>query len=132
MVVIDTSAWIEYFRDGDSYIVESVDRCLMRNTVAIGDLISCEVMQGIRSPKHYKEICSIFASLPRYEMVGFPIAERAAYNYRMLRSRGVTIRKTIDVLIGTFCVENGMQLLHNDRDFDAMANYLGLSLFSSK
>jgi hypothetical protein len=126
VVIVDTSAWVEYFRDGDPSVVESVARCLDQDLVAIGDLVYCEVMQGIRSPRQRQEVSSLFLSLPQYEMVGFVIAERAAHNYRILRSRGVTVRKTLDVLIGTFCAEHGMQIIHHDRDFDLMAEHIGL------
>lgn len=130
MVIVDTSAWIEYFRDGAPSVVEKVDRCLDEDLVAIGDLVYCEVMQGIRSPRQHQEISSLFQSLPRFEMVGFHIAERAARNYRVLRSRGVTVRKTIDVLIGTFCAENGLPIIHYDRDFDLMAKHIGLVVWT--
>jgi predicted nucleic acid-binding protein len=128
MIVVDSSAWIEYFRDGQPLIVSKVDRCLEQDLVGIGDLIYCEVMQGIRSTTQRRRVSDLLLSLPRFEMVGFAIAEKAAANYRLLRSRGLTVRKTIDVLIGTFCVENDMQLAHYDRDFDVMAPHIGLRI----
>ena len=128
MVIVDTSAWIEYFRDGEASVVGKVDRCLKQELVGIGDLIYCEVMQGIRSVAQRQQISQLLLSLPRFEMVGFPIAEKAAANYRLLRSRGVTVRKTVDVIIGTFCAENALPLAHHDRDFDVMAPHLGLRL----
>ncbi len=128
MVIVDTSAWIEYFRSGQADIVEKVDRCLQEDVVGIGDLVYCEVMQGIRAPRQRREISSLLLSLPRFEMVGFPIAEKSAANYRLLRSKGVTVRKTIDVLIGTFCAEHDYTLVHNDRDFDLMARHIGLDV----
>ncbi len=126
MVIIDTSAWIEYFGNGNPQIVAKVDQCLAQNLVGIGDLIYCEVMQGIRSPQQRKTVSSLFASLPHFDMVGFQIAEKSAANYRLLRSKGVTIRKTIDVLIGTFCAEKGFDLIHNDSNFNLMARHIGL------
>jgi len=129
MVIVDTSAWIEYFRDGEPRIVENVDRCLDQDLAGIGDLVYCEVMQGIRSARQRREISELFLSLPLYEMVGFSIAERAANNYRLLRSRGVTVRKTIDVLIGTFCATHSLPLIHHDRDFDLMAKHIGLTIW---
>lgn len=129
MVIVDTSAWVEFFRDGTPAVVENVVRCLEQDLVAIGDLVYCEVMQGVRSPRQRQEISSLFQSLPHFEMVGFHIAERAAENYRVLRSRGVTVRKTVDVLIGTFCAENGLQIVHYDRDFDLMAQHIGLAVW---
>ena len=128
MIIVDTSAWIEYFRDGEAVTAEKVDRCLDQDLVGIGDLVYCEVMQGIRSPRQRREVASLLQSLPKFEMVGFHIAEKSAQNYRLLRSRGVTVRKTIDVLIGTFCAENDLQIVHHDRDFDLMAPHIGLDV----
>ena len=128
MVIVDTSAWVEYFRDGEAAVVEKVDRCLKQDLIAIGDLVYCEVMQGIRTQHQRDEVSALLLALPQYQMVGFHIAERAAHNYRLLRSRGITVRKTIDVIIGTFCAENGLQLMHRDRDFDLMAPHIGLKI----
>ena len=126
MVIIDTSAWIEYLRDGQRSVVQKVQSCLDRELVGIGDLVYCELMQGIRSPRHRRKLRDLLLRLPRFDMVGFEIAAKSARNYRLLRSRGVTVRKTIDVLIGTFCAENDLQLVHHDRDFDRMAPHIGL------
>ena len=128
MVIVDTSAWIEYFRGGLPVIVNKVDRCLEQDLVGIGDLVYCEVMQGIRSSRERGEVSTLLLSLPRFDMVGFDMAEKSAFNYRMLRSKGVSVRKTIDVLIGTFCAEHGLSLIHNDSDFDLMAGYIGLDI----
>jgi len=130
MVIVDSSAWIEYFRDGEPSVVECVDQCLDRELAAIGDLVYCEVLQGIKFSRERQTIYSLFLTLPQYEMVGFPIAERAASNYRLLRSRGVTVRKTIDVIIGTFCAENDFSIIHYDRDFDLMADHIGLEIWN--
>ncbi|MBX7258074.1 MAG: PIN domain nuclease [Candidatus Hydrogenedentes bacterium] len=126
MVIVDTSAWVEYLNDGDPLVVEKVDHYLDQDLVAMGDLIYCEIMQGIRLDHQRREISSLLLALPQHEMVGFHIAERSAANYRLLRSRGITVRKTIDVLIGTYCAENGLALVHNDRDFDHMGPHIGL------
>jgi len=128
VVIVDTSAWIEYFRDGEPSVVAKVDRCLEHELVGIGDLIYCEVMQGISSAAERRHVSDLLLSLPRFEMVGFPVAEKAAANYRLLRSRGLTIRKTFDVIIGTFCAEDGLGLVHHDRDFDTMARHIGLQI----
>ncbi|OGV70330.1 MAG: hypothetical protein A2269_07765 [Lentisphaerae bacterium RIFOXYA12_FULL_60_10] len=128
MVIVDTSAWIEYFRAGLPQIANKVDLCLDQDLVGIGDLVYCEVMQGIRSPRERHEVSGLLLSLPQFNMVGFSIAEKSASNYRFLRSKGVTVRKTIDVLIGTFCAEHGLQLIHHDSDFDLMAKHIGLDI----
>ena len=128
MVIVDTSAWIEYLRNGNPDVVAKVDRCLDQDLVGVGDLVYCEVMQGIRPSRHRAEVGGLLRSLPRFDMVGFDIAEKSAANYRLLRSKGVTVRKTIDVLIGTFCAEGGFQIVHHDRDFDLMARHIGLEV----
>ena len=128
MVIVDTSAWIEYLKDGVPDVAKKVDRSLEQDLVAIGDLVYCEVMQGIRSSRERGQVSSLLLSLPQFDMVGFDIAERSAANYRLLRSKGVTVRKTIDVLIGTFCAEHGFQIVHNDSDFDLMAKHIGLDV----
>ena len=127
-LTLDTSAWIEYFKDGIPEIVDAVDNCLDKNLIAISDLIYCEVMQGIRKKRERDQVSSLLLSLPRFTMIGFQIAEKSAFNYRLLRSRGVTVRKTIDVLIATFYIENDFQLVHNDSDFDLMVDPLGLEI----
>lgn len=128
MVIVDTSAWIEYLRGGVPRIVEKVDRCLEQDLVGIGDLVYSELMQGIRSPRQRSQVGTLLLSLPQFDMVGFHIAEKSAANYRLLRSKGVTVRKTIDVLIGTFCAENGLQIVHCDSDFGLMAEHIGLDV----
>jgi hypothetical protein len=128
MIIVDTSAWVEYFQDGDPSVVEKLDRILDQDLVAIGDLVYGEVMQGIRSERERAKVSALLLGLPQFEMAGFRIAERSAQNYRLLRSRGLTVRKTIDVIIGTFCSENGFSLVHHDRDFDLMAPHLGLEI----
>jgi hypothetical protein len=128
MVIVDTSAWIEYLGDGVPDVANKVDLCLDQDLVGIGDLIYCEVIQGIRSRRERREVSGLLLSLPQFDMVGFTMAEKSAVNYRLLRSKGVTVRKTIDVLIGTFCAENGLQIIHYDSDFDLMAKHIGLDM----
>ena len=128
MVIVDTSAWIEYLRNGVPSVVAKVDRCLDRDLVGIGDLVYCEVMQGIRSPRERAEVSSLLLSLPRFDLVGFGMAEKSAANYRLLRSKGITVRKTIGLMIGTFCAEHGFPIVHHDSDFDLMARHIGLEV----
>jgi len=117
MVIVDTSAWIEYLRGGVPAVVAKVDLCLDQDLVCIGDLIYCEVMQGIRTPRERREVSGLLLCLPQFDMVGFSMAEKSASNYRLLRSKGVTVRKTI-----------GLQLVHHDSDFDLMARHIGLDM----
>lgn len=126
MVMIDTSAWIEFFNGGEPGIITKVDQALEREVVAVGDLIYCEIMQGLYNPRERQVIAEMLLALPRFEMVGFDIAQKSADNYRRLREHGITIRKTIDVMIATFCIEHGLALIHHDRDFDLLAPILGL------
>ena len=120
MVLIDTSAWVEYIRGEKTELCHKIDSALDSQLVAIGDLIYCEVLQGIYNVKQREEVRELLLSLPQFEMVGFDMAEKASTNYRRLRERGITIRKTIDVLIGTFCAEHDIALIHDDRDFENM------------
>lgn len=120
MVLIDTSAWVEYFNNGEPSLCRKVDAALRDEIVVMGDLIFCEVLQGLYNAKQRGEVRDLFLSLPQFEMVGFENAERAAANYCQLRELGLTIRKTIDVLIGTFCANNGIEIIHHDRDFENM------------
>ena len=128
MVLIDTSAWIEFLNDGRPDIAQRVDEALENEVVTMGDLIYCEVMQGIYGHRERQSVADLFLSLPRFDLCGFAIAETASANYRLLRSKGITVRKTIDVIIGTFCIENEMTLIHNDVDFTRMAPVLGLRI----
>lgn len=129
MVMIDTSAWIEYFHNSKHPVVEQVDKCLSSDLVLIGDLVYCEIMQGLRNQNDRNSVRELLQTLPAVEMVGFSIADRAAHNYRLLRSRGVTIRKTIDVIIGTFCAVHEFEIIHNDVDFDRMASVVGFTVY---
>lgn len=126
MILADTSAWIDYVRGVDAPHVELLDRALRIDRVAIGDLIIAEFLQGFREGSDLAAARRIVDSLEYFDMVGRDIAERAAASYRLLRTGGVTVRKTIDVIIATFCIQRGMALIHNDRDFDPMEARLGL------
>lgn len=127
MIIIDTSAWIEYLGDGHAQTCEKVDRALSEGLVCIGDLIYCEIMQGIYDRRQQQDVSALLLALPQMEMVGFAMAAKSSQNYRILRSKGITVRKTIDVLIATFCTEYGHELIHFDRDFDLMAPHIGLT-----
>ena len=95
--------------------------------VIIGDLILTEVLQGFRHDRHFRQARQLLQTFPIVTMVGPQLAIRSAEHYRALRRRGVTVRKTIDVMIGTYCIANNIPLLHADRDFDPMVSTLGLS-----
>lgn len=131
MVVIDTSAWIDYLRGADTPWANAVDDAMDNDRVIIGDLIIVELLQCIKNPNEYRQVEELVDSLEYKTFVGKDIAKKSAENYRTLLSKGLTVRKTIDMLIGTFCIENKIPLLHNDRDFDPMEEYLGLEVIKS-
>jgi predicted nucleic acid-binding protein len=128
VILIDTSAWIDYFNGIDNKTTELVDRILDTEPVLIGDLIYCELLQGFKTDEQYNEIKELLSNLTHVELVGFAIAEKAALNYRNLRKKGITIRKTMDMIIATFCAENNVMLVHKDRDFDFLSEPLGLTI----
>ena len=126
MIVADTSAWIDYVRGIDAPHTNLLDYELDHSRIVTGDLIIAEFLQGFRYEEDYQKAKQIMESLEYHDFVGKDIALRAARNYRKLRNSGTTVRKTIDVIIATFCIENDFDLLHNDRDFDPMESMLGL------
>jgi predicted nucleic acid-binding protein len=126
MVLADTSVWIDYFRGVDSPQTNMLDELLDDERIATGDLIIIELMQGFRTKQQMMTAQQIISRLEYFDLVGKEIAFKAADNYRFLREKGITIRKTVDVIIATFCIENKFKLLHTDRDFKPMTEYLGL------
>ena len=126
MILVDSSVWIDYFKGAMTAQTERLDQLLGREPLAIGDLILVEVLQGFADEREFNEARKRLASLMVVELGGQEIAIQAARNFRALRSLGVTVRKTIDTVIATRCIESGYDLLHNDRDFDPFARYLGL------
>jgi len=126
MIVVDTSVWIDFFNGRSTDESDLLHDLLGREPILIGDLILAEVLQGFRVEEDFREALSILETFDFQEMLGRNVAVASARNYRALRARGVTVRKTIDVLIGTFCLLNGHELLHSDRDFDPMTEHLGL------
>mgnify|MGYP001422114130 FL=1 len=126
MIVADTSVWIDYVNGVVTPQTNMLDIELENRRVATGDLIIVEFLQGFREDNQFHEAKDLMDSLEYFDFVGKEIAINAAQNFRKLRKKGITIRKTIDVLIATFCIEYGFELLHNDRDFDPMEEVLGL------
>lgn len=126
MILVDSSVWIEYFRGSITRQTEKLDQLLGYEPLAIGDLILTEVLQGFGDERAFNEAKKMLTALTVVELGGQEIAIQAARNFRALRHRGVTVRKTIDTVIATRCIESGYDLLHNDRDFDPFVTYLGL------
>ena len=126
MVVVDTTVWIDYLGGVTNPHSMWLDRELGNKPLALTDLIYCEVLQGIRSDATFLNVRRNLELLPIFQTGGVLLAFAAAENYRYLRTHGVTIRKTIDSLIATFCLETGHELLHRDRDFDVFETHFGL------
>jgi predicted nucleic acid-binding protein len=128
MVLADTSVWIDYFNGVSTWQSDRLDLLLDTEPVALGDLILAEVLQGFRNDSNFRKAQTFLAELPFYELGGYAVCLQAARNYRALRAKGVTVHKTIDVIIATACIEWNFKLLHNDRDFDALQNIIGLQV----
>ena len=126
MIVVDSSVWIDFFNGAQTSEVERLDAVLGVTPVAVGDLIVVEVLQGFRSDRDVAAARQLFRSLPLLAMLGPQNAYKAAENYRALRSRGITVRKTIDGIIATACIEANLPLLFSDRDFLPYVEHLGL------
>lgn len=126
MILVDSSVWIDYFRGTATPQVERLDLLLGNEPIATGDLILTEVLQGFVSDRDFNQAKKLMASLVIVDLAGQDIAIQAAKNFRVLRSLGVTVRKTIDTVIATRCIESGLPLLYSDRDFDPFVEHLGL------
>ncbi len=126
MIVVDSSVWIDYFTGRDSSEVGLLDQLLGEELVATGDLMLVEVLQGFRTDRDYRRARSLLLSLTIVNMLDKAIALKSAANFRALRRKGVTVRKTIDAIIATWCIENRLPLLHSDKDFRPFHQHLGL------
>lgn len=126
MILVDTSVWIDYFNGNPSWQTDLLEKYLSGEPIVMGDLILTEILQGFRSDKDYKTAKSFLNALPFRQMGGYDVAIRSAQNYRKLRKAGITVRKTIDVIIATFCMLEGLTLLHDDRDFEPIAAHFPL------
>jgi len=126
MMLVDTSVWIDYFNGKENRHTHALDLAIIDGTVALGDLILLEILQGIRDDTEYKRAKRTLSTLDQYEMFRKSMVEKCAENYRALRKKGITIRKTTDVIIATFCIEQKLPLLFLDRDFVPFVDHLGL------
>jgi predicted nucleic acid-binding protein len=126
VILVDSSVWIDYFRGTATPEAERLDALLGTEPVATGDLMLTEVLQGFVSDRDFNQAKKLLSTLTIVEVVGQDIAIQAARNFRTLRARGITVRKTIDSLIATRCIESGLILLYSDRDFDPFVEHLGL------
>ncbi|HKK38805.1 MAG TPA: PIN domain nuclease [Cryomorphaceae bacterium] len=130
MILVDSSVWIDYFNGVKNDQTDFLHEGLGAQTFAIGDLILVEVLQGFKTEKAFKQANHLFSELFYFDMLGREVALKAASNYRFLRKRGFTIRKTVDVMIATFCIVHEISLLHNDKDFKIAESQLDLKVAS--
>ena len=128
MILVDSSVWIDYFLAADTPQVALLDSLLGRTPIAVGDLIATEVLQGVQDERQFQRVKRTFETFELVDLVGYALAIKAAANYRALRALGITVRKTIGTLIATRCIEDGLTLLHADRDFQPFTQHLGLQV----
>ena len=133
MIVVDTTVWVDHLNDTTTPQVSRLRDIILSRVaiIVVGDVVLCEVLQGLSSDR---EAALVERALRRFRVVPMvtpELASKSAASYRALRTQGITVRKTIDLLIGTFCIEHDHVLLHNDRDYDHMERYLGLSVVRS-
>jgi len=128
VILVDSSVWINYFNGITTWQTNLLDSYLSNVPIIIGDLILTEVLQGFRSDKDYETAKEFLSALPFRQIGGYNVAIQSAQNYRVLRKAGVTMRKTIDIVIATYCIMEGLTLLHDDRDFDPMVDHFSLNI----
>jgi hypothetical protein len=126
VIVVDSCVWIDFLNGRNAAHVERLRAVFGAEEIVVGDLMLCEVLQGLESGRAARDVEALLRRFDIVPMAGDAIAVAAARNFRSLRRRGITVRKTIDMLIGTWCIENRRPLLHNDSDFHPMARHLGL------
>ena len=130
MIFLDSTVLIDYFNGTNNWQAAVLDSILGKELVVIGDYVLTEVLQGFRSDKEFQKAKTILLSFPCFDIGGKEIAVQSAKNYRFLRKKGVTVRKTIDTMIATFCIRNQLTLLHNDKDFEPFSKFLNLKVYS--
>lgn len=128
MVIVDTTVWVDYLQGARNVESDWLDANLERQRLALTDVIFCEVLQGVRDESAARTVERELLKLDIFNTSGLDVARDAARNYRRLRRRGHTVRKTIDCVIATFCIRERHALLHRDRDFDAFEQFLDLSV----
>ena len=126
MLVVDTSVWVDYFNGVENPQTDFLHAVLDKTPILIGDLILAEVLQGFRHDPDFEKVRRALGKYKQVGMVSPALAVQSARNFRFLRQKGITVRKTMDSLIATYCIENDHELLHNDSDFDGYEEHLGL------
>ena len=128
MIIVDTTVWVDYLRGVATPQAEWLDANLLRERLGLTDLILCEVLQGVKDDDSFQTVRRQLLKCEVFSTGGIELAVAAAGNYRTLRSQGHTVRRTIDCLIATFCLQHGHSLLHNDRDYDPFEQVLGMAV----
>jgi predicted nucleic acid-binding protein len=126
MILVDSSVWIDYFRGTVTPQTDRLDALLGNEPLCVGDLVLTEVLQGFNTDREFNQARQLLTSLDIIGLGGQQTAIQAARNFRSLRLLGITVRKTIDTLIATACIEKDLRLLYSDRDFDPFVEHLGL------
>ena len=126
MIFVDSSVWVDYFNGKQSVETDCLDSLLGKEPVGLGDVVLVEVLQGFRRDQDYKIAKDLLKALTVFTLGGQEMAIKSADNFRLLRKKGITVRKTIDVLIATFCINKNLPLLHSDKDFDPFHQHLKL------
>ena len=126
MILVDSSVWIDHLNGNATDAVRRLRELIPARPLLVGDLILCEVLQGLRSEREARLVERALRRFTTVSLLDIDLAVKAAANYRSMRAKGLTIRKTVDLIIGTFCIERGHVLLHDDRDFEPMVRILGL------
>ena len=126
MIFVDSTVWIDYFRGRDTLQTEKLETLFGGGQLVVGDLVLTEVLQGFGVEREFTKALELFNTLHIVRLGGYHLSVQAARNFRILRERGYTIRKTVDSLIATRCITDKLELLHNERDFIPFEKYLGL------
>lgn len=126
MIFVDSSVWIDFFNGTSSAETNYLDSLLGIEPIGLGDLVLIEVLQGFRRDQDYRTARELLTSLTVFTLGGQEVVLKSAHNFRLLRKNGVTVRKTIDVLIATFCIDKNLPLLHSDKDFEPFHQHLKL------
>jgi len=126
VIVVDSSVWIDYFGGKMTTAAENLDSLLGETPIAAGDLMLVEVLQGFKTDNDFAKARDLLMSLNIVNMLNTTIALKSAANFRTLRKKGVTVRKTIDTIIATYCIENKLPLLYSDKDFQPFEKHLKL------
>ena len=126
MIFVDSSVWIAYFNGVDSKPTRLLDTALGTTRIVVGDLVLTEVLQGFRADRDFRQARTLMLHLDVRSVLSPALALRAAEHYRFLRRQGTTVRKTIDTVIATYCIDEDLPLLHDDTDFLPFEQHLGL------